>query len=355
MTYEMVIEGPHQIPGFNGVGEINLEDYITKKPPEIRSGKFSHIGSLDLTALDENDPMLENIAIREEGNTEDRLRAFENSFEVGGWDPEFIPPLVGTNGKVIDGRGRIIAAKRRGEKVLPVFRYIIDNDSEKSRITDGLMNNLRHPTSFSATMESVIIACLVLIKNGQLDLRETDIRNYLYHELKIENQFSTGNITKIVNLILKRGIKGGDPLVVLRDRKKWELYCEKAGKKIDNKNVFLVPTGNNSNTYASRVWCQNIMPAIVKNDAPIEIILFTKNHVPSEARKNIKIFQNNLECFVDTSYLMVEKDYSPGWPMGELKLPVKTVPYKIIGCVPQVVGKHESYERGFRFVDIENY
>ena len=43
MTYEMPhIEGPHQIPGFNGVGEINLEDYITKKvsPPEIRAGNF---------------------------------------------------------------------------------------------------------------------------------------------------------------------------------------------------------------------------------------------------------------------------------------------------------------------------
>ncbi len=204
-------------------------------------------------------------------------------------------------------------------------------------------------------MESVVIGCLYLIKCGELSLNEVAVRNYLHDELNIGKRFATHNITKIVQSILKRGVFGFDPFSLVKDRKKWEAYCEKAGKKIDNKNVFLVPTGNNSNTYASRVWCQNIMPAIVKNDAPIEIILFTKNHVPSEALKNIKIFQNNLECFVDTSYLMVEKDYAPGWPMGELKLPVKTVPYKIIGCVPQVVGKHESYERGFRFVDIENY
>ena len=37
--------------------------------------------------------------------------------------------------------------------------------------------------------------------------------------------------------------------------------------------------------------------AIVKNDTPIEIVLFTNNHIPAEARKNIKKFQTNLEYF----------------------------------------------------------
>ena len=43
----MPIQGPHRIPGFNGVGEINLEDYNDKgiDPPEISSGMFSHIQS----------------------------------------------------------------------------------------------------------------------------------------------------------------------------------------------------------------------------------------------------------------------------------------------------------------------
>jgi len=34
---------------------------------------------------------------------------------------------------------------------------------------------------------------------------------------------------------------------------------------------------------------------------------------------------------------------------------IKSFPYKILGCMPQVVGKHESYDRGYRFVPIENY
>lgn len=356
MTYEMPhIEGPHRIPGFNGVGEINLEDYVTKKvlPPKIRAGKFSHIGVLDLSTVDENDPIWENVGIREEGNTEDRIETFENAYEVEGFKTDVVPPMMGTDGKPRDGRGRIISAKRRGEKFIPVFWYVIEDDSEKSRVTDGLENNLRHPASFAATMESVVIGCLYLIKCNELALNEVTIRDYLHDELNIGQRFAAHNITKIVQSILKRGVSGGDPLVLVKDRKKWEAYCEKAGKKVDNKTVFLLSA--DSDTYAFRAWCQHILPAIVKNDSPIEIILFTNNHIPSEARKNIKKFQTNLEYFLAASYLMVEKDYAPGWPMGELKLPVKSVPYKILGCLPQVVGKHESYERGHRFVPIENY
>tara|TARA_B100001778_G_C18564575_1_gene619430 strand:- start:145 stop:1278 length:1134 start_codon:yes stop_codon:yes gene_type:complete len=356
MTYEMShIEGPHQIPGFNGVGEINLEDYIKKMvlPPRILAGKFSHIGSLDLSIVDENDPMWENVGIREEGNTRDRIETFENTYEVEGFNTDFVPPMIGTDGKPRDGRGRVIAAKRRGEKFIPAFYYVIEDDSEKSRVSDGLTQNLRHPASFTATMESVVIGCLYIIKCGELALNEVGIRNYLHNELNIEKSFSTGNITKIINSILKRGVAGGDPLVHVKDRKKWEAYCEKSGKKVDNKTVFLLSA--DSDTYAYRAWCQHILPSIVKNDSPIEIILFSNNHIPAEARKNIEKFQDNVKFFLDASYLMVEKDYAPGWTMGELKLPVKSVPYKILGCIPQVIGKHDSYARGYRFVNIENY
>ena len=356
MTYENTrIEGPHQIPGFNGVGEINLVDYITKKvlPPQIRSGKFSHIGVLDLDVVDEDDLIWENVGIREEGNTEDRIETFVNTYEVEGFRTNVVPPLMGLDGSPRDGRGRIIAAKRRGERFIPVFYYVIEDDSEKSRVTDGLENNLRHPVSFAATMESVITGSLYLIKCGELALNEVSIRDYLHDELNIQQRFASHNITKIVNSILKRGVAGGDPLVVVKDRKKWEAYCEKAGKKIDNKTVFLLSA--DSDTYAFRAWCQHILPAIVKNDSPIEIILFTNNHIPAEARKNIKKFETNLEYFLNASYLMVEKDYAPDWQFGELKLPVKSVPYKILGCIPQVIGKHESYARGYRFVPIANY
>ena len=353
MTYEIpYIEGPLRIPGFrgNGPSEINLEDYIEKKvlPPTIRGGRFSHIGILDLDTVDEDDPMWENDGIREEGNTEERLDAFENAYEVEGFKTDVPPPLVGTNGIPRDGRGRVISAKRRGEKQLPVFYYVIDDDSEKSRISDGLENNLRHPTSFSATMESVVVACLYLISRNELARDEVAIRDYLHDEINIQQRFAAHNITKIVNSVLKRSVAGGAPLVAIKHRKKWEVYCEKANKKVDNKTVFLLSA--DSDTYAFRAWCQHILPAIVKNDIPIEIILFTNNHVPAEARKNMEHFQSKLKYFLNASYLMVEKDYAP-----VLNVPVKTEPYKILGCIPQVLGKHDRYKNGHRFVPIKDY
>jgi len=355
MTYEIPIQGSRKIPGFNGVGEINLEDYLNENvlPPTIKSGTFSHVGVLDLDGVDEDDDKWLNVGIREEGNTEERIEAFMNKYEVQGWRTSYVPPILSNDGDPRDGRGRIIAAKRHGERYIPVYYYVIEDDSERSRVTDGLTENLRHDPSFRATRESVIRGCLYLIKMNELRLSEAAVLHYLHTELHVERSFSKDNITKIVNGVLSRGVGGGDPLVLVKDRKKWESYCEKAGKKVDNKTVFLLSA--DSDTYAFRSWCQHILPAIVKNNDPIEIILFTNNHVPAEARKNLKKFQTNLEYFLDASYLMVEKDYAPGWTMGELKLPVKTVPYKIIGCVPQVVGKHESYYKGHRFVQIKDF
>lgn len=350
MSYEMPIEGVHQIPGFGGTGVINLEDYITKGifPPKIKGGTFSHISVLDLNEVDENDDKWLNVGIREEGNTEERIQTFENKFEVEGFKTKDPPPLIGTNGDPRDGRGRIIAAKRRGERYIPAFYYVITDDSLKSKITDGLTENLRHDASFGATMESVILGCLFLIKKEELALSEVEVRHYLHKELNIQNHFATHNITKIVNSVLKRGVGGGDPLVLIQDSSKWKEWCKKAGVIVDGKKVVLLSADNE--TYAWRAWCQHILPAIVKNDQPIEIIPYSNKHIPAEAKKNIQNFKAELKVMLESSYLMVEKDYAP-----VLNLPVKNIPYICNRTIPQIIGKHDSSRKGYRFIEIDRY
>jgi hypothetical protein len=355
MTYEMPIEGTHQIPGFNGIGVIDLEDYITKKilPPVTKGGEFSHIGVFDLNTIDEDDERLLNIGIREEGNTEERIQAFENEFEVNGYVVKEPPAIIGTNGDIRDGRGRIIAAKRRGERYIPAYFYVITDNSFKSRITDGVKENLRHDVSFPAKMETVILSCLVLIKKNELNLSEVDVRNYIHSELEVQRKFSAGNITKMVNSIMNRGVGGGDPLVLVQDDKKWKEWCVKAGVVVDGKKTVLLCA--DSNTYPWRAWCQHILPAIVKNKQPIEIILYSNEHIPKEAKENIQGFKTELQFILESSYLMVEKDYAPTWPMGNLELPVKNVPYLCYRTIPQVIGKHDSARKGYRFIDIDKY
>jgi hypothetical protein len=355
MTYEMPIEGTHQIPGFNGVGVIDLEDYITKKilPPSTKGGEFSHIGVFDLNTIEEDDERLLNIGIREEGNTEERIQAFENEFEVSGYVVKEPPPIIGTNGDIRDGRGRIIAAKRRGERFIPAYFYVITDNSLKSRITDGVKENLRHDVAFPAKMETCVLSCLVLIKHNELNLTEVDVRNYLHSELEVHHKFSAGNITKIVKSVLKRGVGGGDPLVFVQDEKKWKEWCVKANVVVDGKKTVLLCADNN--TYPWRAWCQHVLRAIVKNKQPIEIILYSNAHTPKEATDNIQKFKAEMQFVLESSYLMVEKDYASTWTMGNLELPVKTVPYFCYRAIPQVIGKHSSAYKGYRFIEIDKY
>ena len=78
------IFGPTILPGFNGVGEINLEEFVGKlEIPELDGYQFSHLGSLDLQVdVDESDEKWLNDAIREEGNTDDRIEQLENNYEI---------------------------------------------------------------------------------------------------------------------------------------------------------------------------------------------------------------------------------------------------------------------------------
>ena len=360
MTYEQLpIVGPQKITVFGQ--EIDLSVYNNKEtaPPKIMSGDFDHVGSFDLDTVDPDDEMWYQDGIREEGTfTKEREDAFDNSYDVNGWLTKYIPPMFTLEGIVKDGRGRVLSAWEKYKagltgRYIPAYFYIETDSSRKAAVVDGLDNNLRHDPAFKATMESVVSGCLLLIKEDELEFNEVAIRNFLFKDLNIEKRFSAGNITKIVNAILKRGVAGGDPLVRVEVRGKHEAFCEKAGYKIDNKTVFLLCCDND--TYAYRAWCQHILPAIVKNNNPVKIILFTNNHVPAEARKKVKAFKNFIEYFLDASYLMVEKDYAPGWPLGELKLPVKSKPFELLGCIPQIIGKHDAYRKSYRLVDIDKY
>jgi hypothetical protein len=356
MKNKMPIQGPHRIPGFNGVGEINLEDYNNKYilPPEISSGMFSHIAAIDLNTVDENHPDWENLGIREKGNTEDRFNAFVDTFELDGWKTDVVPPIMGTNEIPIDGRGRMIAAKRRGERWMPGFYYTIEDNSLRSLVGDALKQNLRHPVQSKATRESVVTSCLLLIGKDELKCNEVAIRNYLDKDLNIEKSFSKSNITKIVNDTIARAKQDKNVVVQVKDRKKWELFCEEAGKKIDNKSVFLFCIDGPN--YISRHWA-TILKASLRNgnDRPIELIIYTKDNIVTEAHKNMKAFRDGIEGLLESSYLMVERDYASDWPMGKLSLPVKSIPYKIVGCIPQVSGKHDRYFKMKQFVSIEDY
>ena len=360
-----VIEGINPIPGFNGSQNIDLNVYEEIDIPTQIDGTFSHIGSIKLDDVDEDDSIWLNDAVRADGNTLERIEDFVNNFEVTGFNTKLVPPIMGTDGKPRDGRGRVIAAKRRGEKYIPALFYTYSNDTERCRISNGLKENLRHDPAYPSTREDVIGGALELIGNKELENDEGKIRDWLHHELNAHRKFNSRNITIIVDSIKWRGENGGKEAVRVRSRQDWERWIKKnldlkvntTNGKIGN-NVWLTSVDND--TYPFRVYVQSVLKSLIsqlksnKNKIikdPIEppkIILYTNLKTHREARKQIEDFTKILKQIVKDSYTLVSRDY--GFPTD---LVPKSKQYVIIGAVPQLIGKHNV--DGDELVPIKDY
>lgn len=362
MSNNRPIRGMNPLPGFNGLGTIDLNDYqsFENLPTQI-NGTFSHIGSIDLDEINEDDSGWLNDSIRNEGNTLERIEDFVNTFELKGFKTQYEPPIMGTDGKPRDGRGRVIAAKRRGEKYIPALFYSYDSDTERCRISNGVKENLRHDPAYKATREDITTAALHLISCGEIKCKEKDVDLWL-SEIGIQNRFNSRNITIILKDILKRGEDGGQKTVRERTRSDWERWCLKnLNKKVngqgDNKNnVWLTSVDND--TYPFRIYAQCILPfikkqvkanenSIVKSPLkPAEIIVYTNKKTHKEAIKCVKEFKKELDKIIQESYDMVGLDY-------DLPFKPKTPKYIILGGIPQLIGKHDV--DGCSLVPIDDY
>ena len=133
------IAGPKKLPGFNGVGEINLEDYVGMEIDIPEGYSFGTLGSLDLDEeVDELDDVWSNDGVREEGNADDRIDSLQNSYSVNGYKTKDEPGMGSkdSNGKElpVEGRGRAIAGKRNKEKRIPWINLNKDEPGELARI-----------------------------------------------------------------------------------------------------------------------------------------------------------------------------------------------------------------------------
>ena len=202
------IVGPKKLPGFNGVGEINLEDYKNREVDIPEGYEFQSLGSLDIDEeVDELADVWSNDGVREEGNADDRIDALQNSYSVNGYKTKDDPGMGSkdSDGKElpVEGRGRAIAGNRNKEKRIPWINLKKDEPGELARISAGVLANLKHDPATKATREDVITAGLKLIGDGSLNPNEVDINTWLKDRLQITNFFTQRNITLIIDGIIK--------------------------------------------------------------------------------------------------------------------------------------------------------
>ena len=264
------------------------------------------------------------------------------------------PPCVGTDGKPRDGRTRILAAKRAGEKwiIIAIFSY---EDTEKPT-TDYISDSLsaqQRPASTGVVIGDIVAAGIACINAGECLPEKTAVETLVYNEFEAERFFSNqnGNITKIVNQILNSldddGTSGGT--TVRRSREEWEEWLSKAGYA---KGTYIFLSVDNP-TYAMRAWCQHLLPFFSKKKEVANLILYTNQKTGERARQLLKTFVADLEYFYTSSFSMVNSVQSIVTIEPVMNDDRNPKAYKILGAIPQIVDKHEV--NSYKLVDINNY
>lgn len=350
------VELPHQRKrqGFGMTLDLDNEALNALKKPKQKHGKFVKFAFLDLNKVDEDDESYWNLAVRDEQNAPARIEAMQVSYNNYQWLYTEFPPCVGTDGKPRDGRTRILAAKRAGERwiIIAIFSYDETEKPTTDYISDSLSAQQR-PASTGVVMGDLVAAGIACIDADECLPEKSAVETLVYNEFEAEKFFSNqgGTITKIVNQILNSleddGTSGGT--TIRRSREEWEEWLDRAGHP---KGTYILLSVDNP-TYAMRAWCQHLLPFFAKKKKVANIILYTNQKTGERARQLVKIFMADLEYFYTASFAMVNNVQD----IVEIK-PVfdgnkKPKAYNVLGAIPQINDKHEV--NSYKLVDIDVY
>ena len=338
-----------QRKGFGKILDLRDETLNNLPKPKQKHGTFLKFSFLDLNSVKEDDQDYWNVAVRDEQNTPVRIEAMQQSYVTYGWLYSEFPPCVGTDGRPRDGRTRILAAKRSGERwiIVAIFSY----EETSSPVTDYISDSIacqQRPASTGVTMNDLVAAGLACIDAGECEPEKSAVENLVYNELEAEKFFSnvSGNITKIINQILNalddEGGVGGT--TVRRHRDEWVEWLEKAGYP---QGTYILLSVDNP-TYAMRAWCQHLLSFFSKKKGKASIILYTNAKTGERARHLIGLFAKDLNYFYSSSFAMVNRAQSA----VEVKV-ADPAPFIIEGAIPQIMDEHDINSR--KLIKIDEY
>ena len=362
---QQCIIGSSVRPGFNGQGIINLSDYAGLHSVEFEDCTFSHFEFLDLKgeSANLNTENFANVGVRQEfdGAGGNRIDELEVSFENNGFETQDWPPSRDSGGKWIDGRGRAQAAINREERWLPIAVYNRENDSVSNTVTNGLKGNLGGRPQTKASFRDIVNGGVHLINEGELKPTNDDVNNWLTKRLELRKYFKPDLITKMSTSIIEEGTR--DETLILRKKTgMWHTWIKHNLKLDKDKGDYVLVNASEKSydTYIQRVWCESILPAIVKGTDPVDIVFYTSVYRPSEARRGLKKSIDKLEQLYSMSIDLIKSQLRSVDPDLSALFLKKIAgaqphdrPYNIKGACPQIVGQHD-YESG-ALIDVSNY
>jgi hypothetical protein len=349
---------------------VNIKDYYTNFPNDSeyvinkqKKATFVKYGWLDISSYTLDDPRLNNLAVRSNQNLGDRHEQIAHSYDVEGWDVGQFPPIVGTDENPRDGRNRIRAALKRGEKAIPCAIYSYeDNTSVRSNTTNGLVAN-KHKSQMGSEFYDFVNAGVEIIQNGEMSNTTLEIEKWLYDEADVTFFFNNtgGTITKIVNTISERAerLKDGH-LVILREREDWLDWLNNSINKhsayyrnnfsvetIDDIDVLIESGGSRD----EQAWMRHILPNAAKGKVT-NIVLYTKEIFPEVASQKHKNFVDSLDRYYRQTFEMVNNEFDG----ITINVPLISGLWNIVGIAPQILNdSHTKMLGNYTLADISAF
>ncbi len=363
---QAIIVGNPVRPAFNGQsGHIDLNDYVSQHPIPFKGCTFLHFEFLDLETVNLDTENFANVGIRENFDGDDGMRIdeLEVSFTSNGFDTSDWPPSVDSTGNWIDGRGRVTAAINNNERWIPVAVYSREDSSLLNTILNGQLGNLygKRPSTPSK-FRDIVNSGVHLVNNGVLEPTIADIDKFLLGEdyLGLKSYFKPELITRMKHSIIEESTRDESLILRKSSTKEWHSWINR-NLELDKKDYVLVSLSEKSyDTYIQRVWCESILPAIIKGTDPVDIIFYTNLYRPSEARSALAKSMIKLDSLYDMSFALVKSQLSSsGVDLEALlsatgkTLKLEEKPYSILGAIPQIVGDHD-FEAG-ELITVDKY
>jgi hypothetical protein len=312
------------------------------------NGTFIKFGWYDISELAYDDEKLENRGVKHKQNTIQATEDMSHSIFKKGWDSSYFPPIVSTNGKIMDGRTRIRVAIRDGQKYIPcaIFEYEKDK-SVRTKNSNGVKANYRDAAT-AASMNDFVTAGVDIILKGEMKNDLAEIEDWLYNEMDITQVFSNNNgiITKIINQIMDSVRRNRNGQVLLtKDRKEWLPWLEESLNRhaayyrnkfgIQSMDDFtFYQTGGNKD---AMTFCEHILPnaadGIVTN-----IVLYSMDPNPDNAAEDHRNYIESIEKYEDYMYSWINREISG----VKISKPQNLTPlWRVIGVIPQFLeSKH---------------
>lgn len=318
--------------------------------PSPRNGTWFKYDWLDISDWTIDDPRVANIGIRADQNKGPDSDEIAYSYERDGWNMTSFPPIVGTDGRPRNGRTRIIAAIKNGQKWIPIAYYIFTGDKDEQAldsISNGIVLN-NHPHNKRSTMDDFIMGGVRAVQQTKkLERDEVAIMSWLVHNCAIEDRFSNkaGIWTKITSSIMEQ-TASEDSLTLVWERERW-LEWLSAVPGLPRDSILYKAT---SGTAASKYWTDHVLPNAGR---PQPVVLYTDKYTPEKCSTIVDNFINELDAMYVQTYQLVNNDLVES-PLS-LSVP-KTRPYTILGVTPNLKrGSQSLFWEQHQLVDTDQY